>query len=157
MIWGQRLASVVWLGIGLAIAYGSRELGVGSLNNPGPGLFPFIIGIGMAALSISVAVTEMRTAPSVPPAPAAPAPDGAAAGGMFPVIAVIAALVFYAFTLERLGVLLCTGLFLSVLFAALGRKNIFVSIGAAVAITCGSYLAFAKLLKITLPIGPFGF
>lgn len=154
MMWGQRLASLVWLGVGTAIAYGAHDLGVGSLNNPGPGLFPFIIGIAMAALSLSVAVTEMRTAMS---APVAKPPGGASAGGMFPVVAVIGALVFYTLALERIGFLLCTFLFLSVLFAALGRKNILISVAAGAAITLGAYLAFAKLLKITLPVGPFGF
>ena len=151
MIWGQRLASLIWLGIGIGIAYGAHNLGVGAMNNPGPGLFPFIIGLSMAALSLSVAITTMRSAP-----PAA-SRDSISPERIFPVIAVIAALVFYAFALERLGFLLCTLLFLSVLLAVLGRKNIFVAAGAGAAITLGAYFVFAKLLKITLPIGPFGY
>lgn len=154
MIWGQRLASLVWMGVGIGIAYSAHNLGVGSLNNPGPGLFPFVIGLSMAALSLSVAITTMRSAPV---ARSTASKGGAPVAGIFPVIAVVAALVFYVLALERLGFLLCTLLFLSVLFAVLGRKNIFVAVGAGAAITCGSYVVFAKLLKINLPIGPFGF
>lgn len=155
MSWGQTLSALVWMGIGIAISAGAYKLGIGALNNPGPGLFAFVIGISMAALALSVAVTSLRE-----PAPALPLADGkapASPANARPVIAVVGALVFYALALEQIGFVLCTIIFLSALLAVLGRRSIAASLAWGAAITGGSYLVFAKLLKITLPIGPFGF
>jgi len=149
MNWGQLLPAIVWLGAGTAIATAAYKLGIGALNNPGPGLFPFGIGIGMAALSLSVAATGIR-------AVAAPA-VAAAPGRAAPVMAVIAALMLYAVALERIGFLLCTLLFLVGLLGVLGRRNWLVAAAASACITAGSYLIFAKFLKINLPVGPLGF
>jgi len=149
MNWGQLLPAIVWLGIGAAIAGGAYKLGIGALNNPGPGLFPFIIGVSMAGLSLSIAAGGMRTT--------AASAVAAAPGRAAPVVAVIAALMLYALALERIGFLLCTLLFLVGLLGVLGRRNWLVAVAASACITAGSYLIFAKFLKITLPVGPLGF
>lgn len=148
MNWGQMLPALVWLGAGAAMATGAYQLGIGALNNPGPGLFAFVIGIVMAALSLSVAATSLRAAPASAVA-AVPRRAG-------PAIAVIAALIFYTLTLERIGFVLCTFLFLVFLLSVLGRSSWLVALAASVGITAGSYLIFAKVLKVTLPAGPLG-
>jgi putative tricarboxylic transport membrane protein len=148
MNWGQVLPAIIWLGIGTAIASGAYRLGIGALNNPGPGLFPFVIGLGMAVLSLGVAATSVRSAP-VTAVSAAPRHMGAA-------LAVIGALAFYALALERIGYVLCTLVFLLVLLSVLGRRSWAVCVAASVLITAGSYLIFAKGLKINLPVGPLG-
>jgi hypothetical protein len=151
MNWAQVLIALIWLAVGLGISAGAHDLGVGTLSSPGPGLFPFVIGVGMAVLSLGVSVTSRRVA--------APVQEAGTSGfsRFMPVVAVIVALVFYTFTLERLGFLLSTFLFLSGLLIALGGKNILSAAVAGAGITAGAYLVFAKLLKITLPLGPFGF
>jgi putative tricarboxylic transport membrane protein len=149
MSWGQLVPAVIWVSIGSAIAAGAYNLGLGALNRPGPGLFPFVIGVGMALLSLSVTATAFR----VVKAPASAAETSRA----LPVIAVVAALVFYAVALERIGFALCTPLFLVTLLGVLGRSSWLVATTVSAGITVGSYLIFAKLLQINLPIGPFGF
>jgi hypothetical protein len=148
MNFGQLLAALTWLGIGIAIAVGAHTLGIGALGNPGPGLFAFVIGIGMAALALSVAASAVRTAP-------------ATGAGMWPqragaISVVVAALAFYALTLERIGFLPSTFLFLLALLGTLGRASWIATALASIGITLGSYLVFARLLKITLPVGPLG-
>lgn len=149
MSWGQLLPAVVWIAIGGAIAVGAYNLGLGALNRPGPGLFPFVIGLGMALLSLSVAAGAFRTAKA---STTATEPAHAWA-----VIAVVAALIFYTVALERIGFMLCTVLFLITLLTVLGRSSWLVAGTVSAGITVGSYLIFAKLLKINLPVGPFGF
>lgn len=149
MSWGQLVPAMIWVAIGSAIAAGAYNLGLGALNRPGPGLFPFVIGVGMALLSLSVTATAFRVAK----APALATETRRA----LPVIAVVAALIFYTVALERIGFVLCTLLFLVTLLGVLGRSSWLVAITASAGITVVSYLIFAKLLKINLPIGPFGF
>ena len=149
MSWGQLLPAMIWVAIGSAIAAGAYNLGLGALNRPGPGLCPFVIGVSMALLSLSVTATALRVAKA--PALATEAKRA------LPVVAVVAALIFYTLALERIGFVLCTLLFLIGLLGVLGRNSWLVAITASAGITVGSYLIFAKLLKINLPIGPLGF
>jgi hypothetical protein len=103
----------------------------------------------MALLSLSVTASAFRMTKT--PATATEA------GRALPVIAVVAALIFYTVALERIGFVLCTMLFLVTLLVILGRSSWLVAITVSAGMTAGSYLIFAKLLKISLPIGPFGF
>jgi putative tricarboxylic transport membrane protein len=148
MNWSQTVPAIVWLAIGLAIAVGAHSLGLGALNNPGPGLFAFIIGVGIAVLSASLIASDFRLPPALLNA-ATPKHSRA-------VIAVIAALAFYALALERIGFVVCTVLFLFSLFVVLGRKTWLVALSASVLITAGSYCVFVWALKINLPAGPLG-
>jgi putative tricarboxylic transport membrane protein len=146
---GQLLPAGVWVGIGSAIAASACNLGLGVLSSPGPGLFPFGIGVGIALLALSVVATGLR----------APATASAAAETRrsLPVIAVVAALFFYAMALERIGFVPCTMLFLAGLLGVLGRPRWPVVVMASAGITLAAYLIFVKVLKINLPAGPLGF
>jgi putative tricarboxylic transport membrane protein len=50
----DRVSSLFWLAVGLATLYGSSRLGLGTLGEPGSGLFPFLAGgfISLVALII---------------------------------------------------------------------------------------------------------
>ena len=146
---GQLLPASVWLGIGSAIAVSAYSLGLGALNNPGPGLFPCAIGVGIALLALSVIATGLRA-----PATAAAAAETRRA---LPVIAVVAALISYTVALERIGFVPCTLLFLAGLLGVLGRTRWPVVVMASAGITLAAFLIFAKVLKINLPAGPLGF
>lgn len=156
MNWGQQSSALAWACIGIAIAAGAYQLGIGALNNPGPGLFPFVIGVCMTSLGVSLAATGLRQ-PAPLPAPASSEVSRPSPGNARAAITVVAALAFYALALERLGFLMCTAVFLAAQLAVLGRKSLVASVAWSAAITAGSYLVFAKLLKITLPAGLLGF
>lgn len=145
----QTVSAFIWLGVGAAIASGSYRLGIGSPSNPGAGLFPFVIGVSIAILSTSVAMSALRIRVAIP--------AGVEWARLLPVIAVFAALVFYTVALERLGFGLTTFVFLAVLLGVLGDRGWSRAAVASACITAGSYGIFAKLLKITLPVGPIGF
>jgi hypothetical protein len=148
MNWREQVPAFVWLGVGSAIAIGAYNLGIGAVNNPGPGLFPFVIGLGMVLLSVSIIATSISTAaaPMTRPTPSQ----------TLTALAVIGALVFYALALERIGFVLCTILFLFGLLTVLGRYDWLVAATASVGMTAGSYLIFTTLLKLHLPSGPLG-
>ncbi len=148
MNWREQVPAFVWLGVGSAIAIGAYNLGIGAVNNPGPGLFPFVIGLGMVLLSASIIAASIGTA-------AAPT-TGPTPRQTLTTLAVIGALVFYALALERICFVLCTILFLFVLLTVLGRYGRLVAATASVGMTAGSYLIFTTLLKLHLPSGPLG-
>ncbi|MDF2372985.1 MAG: tripartite tricarboxylate transporter TctB family protein [Rhizobiaceae bacterium] len=86
-------ASVIAVGAGLsAIAYGYPQ---GSMFRPGPGFFPFYIGLLLVLLGVMVAL-ENRRMPMDDS-------DENQPSGMRPVVAISVAMVVLALLLERLG------------------------------------------------------
>jgi putative tricarboxylic transport membrane protein len=53
-----RLGSVVPLLIGLFFAYQAYALSLGQMMNPGPGLWPFIVCVGMIIAAVAVLIAE---------------------------------------------------------------------------------------------------
>ena len=149
MNWREQVPAIIWLGVGSTIAIGAHNMGIGAVNNPGPGLFPFVIGAGMALLSLSIVATSIGTT-------AVPMTRPTTRQTMT-ALAVVGALVFYALALERIGFVLCTILFLFGLLTVLGRYGWLVSAATSVGMTAGSYVIFTTLLKLHLPPGPLGF
>ena len=66
----SRLESVfvfVLLVLGLAISVISWGYGFGSLKQPGPGLYPFFIGVAIAVFSLFILIAELRSGTRKPP------------------------------------------------------------------------------------------
>jgi len=66
----SRLESVfvfVLLVLGLAISVISWGYGFGSLKQPGPGLYPFFIGVAIAVFSLFILMAELRSGAGKPP------------------------------------------------------------------------------------------
>lgn len=56
----EALFDLLVLGVGAAIAAVSYGYGFGSLERPGPGLYPFFIGLAIAACALRLLVSELR-------------------------------------------------------------------------------------------------
>ncbi len=52
--------------IGIVIAVMSWEYGFGSFGRPGPGLYPFFIGVAIAVFALFILVSELRSDASNP-------------------------------------------------------------------------------------------
>lgn len=136
----QVVGALVALVIGVAGIALSLEYGLGSLRRPGPGLWPFIISVIIAALAVTLLVvgrhlgdTEAFTRSSWLPAVGAVTFVGI--GLLMPVIGFeIPALVLCAIWLRFLG-------------GESWRSTIAVSLGTVVAF----YLLFLYALRIPLP------
>ena len=57
-------SSLVWLGLAVLICIGSLRLSLGSFQNPGPGFFPFIAGLVLGTLAVTVYFQARRAAAS---------------------------------------------------------------------------------------------
>jgi putative tricarboxylic transport membrane protein len=55
---------VLLLAVGGVIAYVSWDYGFGSLSRPGPGLYPFFVGIAIAAFAFLTLVASVRSGKS---------------------------------------------------------------------------------------------
>lgn len=103
--------------LAIIIAFGARELGLGTLVEPGPGLYPLFLAIALAVLSICLIISAIRRLSRfvVAPSPSAGRPRQ--------LIATIATLVFYVALLPGAGLAFATVIFLALLFRIGGMRR----------------------------------
>ncbi|MGH8682067.1 MAG: tripartite tricarboxylate transporter TctB family protein [Burkholderiales bacterium] len=133
--------------IGVLVAWQSWQYPVGSLAEPGPGYLPFALGVALAGCGALVA----------------------AAGGGSPAfrwrrfsdglkgLAILAGLGFAALALERLGYRITIAVLLLYYLGAVERRPWIVTLVLTLVASAGTYYVFARLLRVPLPIGVFGF
>jgi putative tricarboxylic transport membrane protein len=148
----ERVGSFLWLLFGLAVTFGSVQLGLGTLQAPGSGFLGFLAGVFVTLMALLVMVSTFV---------------GQGNQGKLSALwkevnwwrpaAVAILILFYVLALEKLGFLLTSLLFLLILFKWVEKfswpKAGFVTLSAVVL----SYLLFHTFLKASLPQGIFGF
>jgi putative tricarboxylic transport membrane protein len=137
------------LGFGLAAALQARRLAPGTLGRPGPGFFPFYLGV---ALSIVALALLLRAALGRSGMPAA-RPETGEPLERWKVVASLAALFVYAFVLEILGFVATTALLIFFLFRVIERQSWAVSVGGSILTAGFSYVLFKVWLGVQLPAG----
>ena len=144
---GQAIAAAFWLAFALGTIYAGRNLGLGSLHDPGSGFMIFWVGVAMAVLSLATLIASARQ------------PAGEALGALWtglrwrviPYVTVL--LVLYALLLPVLGFPLVTVLLMLLLFKTVEQQNWVVAIGGALASAGAAYLVFGRWLGTQLPSG----
>lgn len=139
-------AGLFWLLIGAYVAWAGRDLGLGTLNEPGSGFSLFWIGVLMVGLSGLV----------IAPALVRPSATLASlwANTRWPrVVLVIALLTAFGFAFERVGFIpgaMALLLMLMLFVDPVGRtKAVLVSVVAPIAV----WFVMTRWLKIQLPAG----
>lgn len=143
-------ASTVLTGIGLAFTMGATSYELGSSSEPGPGYFPFGLGILLIGLGLLGALKALVSESK----------DGGAYGAIAlrPMLLFVAAIATFGFLLPRLGLWLALPILVLMVTAAGTRPGeAFLWKGAlmtAAVLTVGSWLAFAKGLDLMIPLRP---
>jgi putative tricarboxylic transport membrane protein len=143
-------AAVFWVVLGVFVSLYSWWMGLGTINSPGPGLFPFILGIIFLILA-AVVLTEVlvKTGTRETEKDKKPA-------NLLKVIAAFVVLFMYAFLVEFLGYVMVAFLALAFLLKIAGYKNIIKILGYSALTVLISYLIFTYL-GVILPPGVSGF
>jgi len=142
-------SGLMFLVIGAAFAWGSMEYSFGTSARPGPGYFPFGLGILLALLG-GLVLFKALTLESE-------GGDPIGAIAWRPLLIIVLAILVFGLALPRLG-LICT-LPLTVLLSSLaGRefhwRDVLIS---SVLLTAGSWALFILGLKLTIPVWPIYF
>src|SRR5262245_6688066 len=146
MLTTDRVAGGALVLVGAVALQQSLQLPLGTLRQPGPAYMPAVLavllmlfGVAVAALGgatarfADVAWTEWRHA-----------------------LAIFGACAFAAWALERLGYRLTMALVLAFLLGVLERKHPVLTAVLAVAVSAGSFFLFHTVLRVPLPLGPYG-
>lgn len=138
---GLLLALAVWIG------WLNRAFPVGTLSDPGPGYVPLLLAIGLGGIGLMIAVLGGRSgllrAIRWPEA------------GRAAVILLICAVA--ALALEHIGYRLTIAVFLVFFLGVVERKKPLTVALVAAGFSLASFYVVGVLLKVPLPLGPWGF
>jgi len=136
----------VWLVFSLLIMIESLRLGLGSINSPGAGLFPFLTSLLLAVLSLLM-LSECLKKSKIQGSFSGWSPET----NWRNLLLVLISMTIYGLVIDYLGFLLSTFLFLLFLFKIISPLSWVASlIGSFVTIVV-SYLVFNTWLQCQLP------
>ncbi len=133
------------LGFSAVAAYESAKLPFGTVHSPGPGFFPWWTSVLIAALASIFFAQTLTTQAKV---------ELESGGRIAKVLALLAVLALYTFSLETLGYPLCTFLLVLFMLRVTDPQRWPVALGMAALTAAGSYVVFAVWLSVPLPRGP---
>ncbi len=140
-------SGLMFIGIGLAFAWGATNYSFGSSARPGPGYFPFGLGILMALLGAAVLFKALTIETE--------GGDPIGAFAWKPLIIIVGAMVLFGLLLPRVGMFVALPLL--VITSALAGDEfhpVEALINAAI-ITAFSWLVFIYGLNLTIPLKPW--
>jgi hypothetical protein len=144
------IAAVALLGVAVVYLVESFSYRLGTAAQPGPGLFPVVIGAGFVAASIGLLVETLRSSRErqvVWPY----------ASGAIRLAAVVASSAAYVALVPVVGQLLSSTLLCVVLLWSLRVTRWWLVLGFALAFSAGSQYLFGTILNVPFPRGLFGF
>lgn len=137
----HRLAPVCLLALGLFGIVEARKLGLGSLTDPGPGLWPLVVASIVVASAAILLVVDNR------------ADYEAWSGRSARILGGVAGMAVYIVAFSYLGVAIATALLLAVWLRVFAGESWRSTIVLTVAGTAALYLIFAVLLNVPFPEG----
>jgi putative tricarboxylic transport membrane protein len=142
----DRIASVLFLATGALFIVGSRKLASSSYGSSvGPDIFPLFLGIILVLLSIRLFyetfITNTRN-------------ESKEKLQYKPFLIIFAATLVYILTLETIGYVITTFLFLFVCFQTMERSKVIASLFISACFAGIVYFLYVEVLKGTLPGWP---
>ena len=148
----DRISTLVWLIMAMAICFGSIRLSLGNLHRPGPGFFSFLSGAVLGILSILVFLQSFKKQSGDMRRAFWPNPQRG-----LKMTYVVIALILYAIGMDYLGFSLSTLLFLGFLLRGIDPQRWRVVIAWSILGTIISWGIFKYWLRVQLPGGILGF
>jgi putative tricarboxylic transport membrane protein len=144
--WGALLLLALFGGY---VTYAGSKLDYHSEVGPGPGFFPFWIGVGLMALSAYQALAGMLAVGAGPKAHDWPGARRALAAWL-----IIATAIFLC---RWLGFAASFLLLTTVFIVVLESRSIWRAVAIGAGLALAFHLLFVTLLGVSLPTGPWGF
>lgn len=149
---GDLIIAIVWISLGIFIAIVSYKIKLGSFNQPGPGLIPFILGIALSLSSIPILIHSFLDIHSRTKQEDESIWKGV---NLKNICLMVASLLFYPLILEKIGYIMTTFIVFLLLFKLAGFQKWRFALIASFFTAVISYLLFNTLLEVQLPFGPW--
>ena len=142
----DRVAGAALVVLSIVVLVASRALPLGTLRTPGPAYMPVVLALLLLLLGLLLVLIR---------------------GGSEPfrtlrwdewrhAVAIVIAVVFFAWALERLGYRLSVAAVLAFLLGVMERKSIVFTLVFSISVAAASFFLFSTLLRVPLPRGPLG-
>lgn len=145
-------AGLVILAFSAWVMWEAHKLNYSTSLGPGPGFFPFWLGLALALLSLlwlfRVSSQEQAAMPEgfIPSGP-----------GVLRMLAVVGAMVVFALFMNTIGFQLMMFAFLLFLLTVLGRRSIFLTLVICFAGSFGLFYVFTNYMDVSLPVSSIMF
>lgn len=142
----DRVAGAALVALALAVLLASRALPLGTLRTPGPAYMPVVLALLLLAFGLLLIITGARAEPF----------RTLNWDEWRHAVAIVVVVAFCAWGLERVGYRLTMGAVLAFLVGVMERKSVVFTLVFSVAVAWSSFYLFSTLLRVPLPLGPFG-
>lgn len=143
--------NLFWMLLSLITCIESYRLSIGSINKPGPGFFPFGAGLTMLFLSLTAIFQSIRKNGGE---------DKTTREEPFrwwSIVIILAAIMAYAFSLEKIGFLINTFLFICLLLKVVEPQTWKTSIIGGLIAAIVANIVFNVIFRAQIPAGVLGF
>jgi len=148
---GNLIAAACLAAFGIYVIFGAGRLSYTADVGPGPGFFPYWIGVGLVVFAVGLIITKLLSAQRAATETSASwTAGGRALAGWF---ALTFTIVLFGWLGFALSFVLLTIFFISVL----DRRPILLAAGVGVAMAIAFHVIFVIALNVSLPAGPWGF
>lgn len=134
--------------LGTALCLSSWQIGLGSLSKPGAGFMPFLVGLTLAFLSLILVVRVYLNNGG---------PPWKISIKWNKILYALALMVAYGLLIERIGLILVTFLFITLMMKYMGSLSWLKSLLGGITSSLASYVLFVFLLRTQIPYGVRGF
>jgi len=145
------IPATVWIILGILMIIGSYELDLGKLQTPGPGMFPFLLGVILILVSLPILISALKDIRR------SRKKKVNIWGGVdfLKMGAIVAVLLAYGLLLERVGFSVTAFLCLFFLFKVVGSETLSKALVLSSVTVIASYLLFIIALKVYMPLFPW--
>jgi hypothetical protein len=139
-------SGLMFVVVGLGFAWGAMNYSFGQSARPGPGYFPFGLGLLMAILGAVVLFNSLTVETE----------DGEPIGAFAwrPLFIIIGSIALFGFLLPRLGMIITLPLLVVMSASASDEFKLKEALLNAVILTVGSWAIFIYGLNLTIPLWP---
>lgn len=139
-------SGLMFVAAGAGFAIGATNYSMGVAARPGPGYFPLLLSVIMALLGAIVLFKSLTIETD--------GGDPIGAIAWRPLLVIVAAIVFFGFSLERLGMIVTVPILIIITSLAGSEFHWKGVLANALVLTVGSWAIFIWGLKLTIPLWP---
>ena len=143
--------NVFWVLFSLIVCIESYRLNLGEFHDPGPGFFPFCIGLVMLGLSLAALFQSMGKKEKTEKT------SQKESIRWWNIVIITAAIIAYALTLETIGFVINTFLFVGLLLKVVEPQPWKVAVIGGLIAAVSANLLFNVIFQSQIPSGIFGF
>lgn len=143
--------NLFWILFSLITCVESYRLKLGTINTPGPGFFPFTAGFIMLILSLAALFQSIRKKNNIEKMPRQEP------FRWWNIVIILATVTAYAFSLEKIGFLINTFLFMCLLLKVVEPQTWKTAIIGGLITAIAANLIFNVIFQAQIPSGILGF